>query len=166
MSTHPELFQLQADVETRVVAIREARTDWPCGKGCDACCRSLADVPQLTAAEWSLLRAGLATLSKKRLEAIRRDVEAMTAHISRPLVCPLLDQPTGACPVYAQRPVACRTYGFYVQRGVGLYCSDIEERTTNGDMADVMWGNHDAIDRRLDDLGERRSLTEWFATWD
>ncbi len=44
---------------------------------------------------------------------------------------------------YAQRPVACRTYGFYVQRELGLYCGDIEARVAGGELADVVWGNHD-----------------------
>jgi Fe-S-cluster containining protein len=84
---------------------------------------------------------------------------------SRPLTCPLLDQTTNACLVYAQRPVACRTYGFYVQRELGLYCRDIESLVADGALADVVWGNHDAIDRRLAGLGQARALTEWFGDW-
>ena len=38
-------------------------------------------------------------------------------------------------------PVACRTYGFYVQRDLGLYCRDIENRVAG--------------------LGEALPLTEW-----
>ncbi|MGD0961341.1 MAG: hypothetical protein ABSB19_16150, partial [Methylomonas sp.] len=72
---------------------------------------------------------------------------------------------TGACLVYAHRPVACRTYGFYVQRDQGLYCKDIESRVAGGAWGDVVWGNHDAIDSRLRGLGETRELTEWFAQW-
>jgi Fe-S-cluster containining protein len=68
--------------------------------------------------------------------------------------------------VYAQRPVACRTYGFYVQRELGLYCQDIESRVTDGTLADVVWGNHDAIDHRLGGLGETLALTEWFERWE
>jgi Fe-S-cluster containining protein len=44
--------------------------------------------------------------------------------------------------VYTQRPVACRTYGFYVQRKLGLYCRDIESREAEGALVDVVWGNH------------------------
>ncbi|MDD5249331.1 MAG: YkgJ family cysteine cluster protein [Rhodocyclaceae bacterium] len=160
------LSELQADVEVRVRAIRENRPDWLCGKGCDSCCRRLADVPQLTAAEWKLLRAGLAALPVERLREICRDVAALAGQPPRPVVCPLLDQSSGACPVYAQRPIACRTYGFYVQRGVGLYCPNIESRVAAGALADVVWGNHDGIDRRLARLGEMRSLTDWFAGWE
>ena len=61
--------------------------------------------------------------------------------------------------------MACRTYGFYVQREHGLYCHAIESRVADGALADVVWGNHDAIDRRLSRLGEVRALDEWFARW-
>ena len=84
---------------------------------------------------------------------------------ARPVVCPLLDETSGACPVYAQRPVACRTYGFYAQRDLGLYCHDIESSVAAGALADVVWGNHDAIDRQLAGFGESRPLTAWFVDW-
>jgi hypothetical protein len=58
--------------------------------------------------------------------------------------------------------VACRTYGFYAQRDKGLYCKDIETRVADGALDDVVWGNHDAVDRQLAGLGESRGLTEWF----
>jgi hypothetical protein len=113
-----------------------------------------------------LLREGLAALSPDRLQAISRDVGALVGQQCRPIICPLLDQSTNACPVYAQRPVACRTYGFYVQRNLGLYCHEIESRAADGTLADVVWGNHDAIDHRLAGLGESRSLSEWFELWE
>jgi Fe-S-cluster containining protein len=160
------LTQLHTDIDLRVQAIREDRSDWLCGKGCDSCCRRLADVPQLTAAEWDLLREGLADLPPKRLQEIRGNMAALTGQRSAPITCPLLDLTTGSCPVYAQRPVACRTYGFYVQRDLGLYCHDIESRVADGALADVVWGNHDAIDHRLAGLGETRALTDWFERWD
>jgi Fe-S-cluster containining protein len=160
------LTRLHADIDARVHTIRENRLDWLCGKGCDGCCRRLADVPQLTVTEWALLRAGLAALAPEHLREISQKMAALTSQRSRPVVCPLLDQSTGACPVYAQRPVACRTYGFYVQRDKGLYCHDIESLVADGALADVVWGNHDAIDQRLGDLGESRALTEWFSNWE
>lgn len=159
------LAQLHVDIDARVQTIREDRPDWLCGKGCDSCCRRLADVPQLTAAEWDLLREGLACLAPERLEEIRCNMAALIGQ-RPPITCPLLDFATGSCPVYAQRPVACRTYGFYVQRDLGLYCPDIESRAAGGALADVVWGNHDAIDQRLAGLGEIRSLTDWFERWE
>jgi hypothetical protein len=43
--------------------------------------------------------------------------------------------------------------------------ADIESRVADGALAEVVWGNHDIIDRRLCDLGEARDLPEWFARW-
>lgn len=159
------LFQLHADIDARVETIRDQQPAWLCGKGCGGCCRSLAEVPQLSAAEWDLLAEGLASLAPQRLREISRDVAAIAEQSSRPIVCPLLDQSTNACPVYAHRPVACRTYGFYVQRDLGLYCHDIEAQVAAGDLANVVWGNHDAIDQRLSGLGESRTLCAWFADY-
>jgi len=87
----------------------------------------------------------------------------LTGQQSRPVVCPLLDSSNGACSIYAQRPVACRTYGFFVQRELGLYCRDIEALVADGVLSDVVWGNHDAIDQRLAAMGEKRALTDWFS---
>ena len=153
---------LHADIDTRVSSIRKQTPDWPCAKGCDTCCRQLADVPQLTAEEWELLKAGLATLPAEQLAEIRRRIAELPAERPHRVTCPMLDPATGACPVYVQRPVACRTYGFYVQRDKGLYCAEIESRVAEGQLTEVVWGNHDVIDQQLASLGETRSLTDWF----
>lgn len=160
-----KLAQLHFDIDERVQTILRDRSDWLCGKGCDSCCRQLANVPQLTLEEWDLLRDGLTDLLPERLQEIRRNMTSLASQQSRPITCPLLDLATGTCPVYAQRPVACRTYGFYVQRNQGLYCHDIESLVDDGDLADVVWGNHDTIDHRLASLGETRPLTDWFEHW-
>jgi Fe-S-cluster containining protein len=159
------LARLHNDIEARVSAIRNGHPDWLCRRGCDGCCRRLAEIPRLTAAEWDCLREGLAALPPEQLGEIGREIAALAAQASRPVVCPLLDRTAGACRVYAHRPIACRTYGFYVQRDQGLYCKDIEARAADGALAEVVWGNHDAIDRRLNGLGDTRELTEWFARW-
>lgn len=157
------LTQLHADIDQRVELIRAEHPDWLCRAGCEGCCHRLADVPQLTAAEWTLLREGLALLHKDVLQSISQNVAALTEQHSRPIVCPLLDQSTGMCRVYAYRPIACRTYGFYVQRDKGLYCKDIENQVERGILDNVVWGNQDAIDQRLKDTGETRDLTAWFS---
>jgi len=159
------LNQLHADIDGRVSSIRDGHGDWLCRLGCDDCCRRLADIPRLTEAEWDRLCAGLAALPPERLRQIGQAIARLDQHPSRPLVCPLLDLSARACQVYAHRPVACRTYGFYVQRGQGLYCKAIEARVAAGEWAEVVWGNQDAIDRRLGALGESRELTEWFRYW-
>jgi len=161
-----ELSKLHADIDGRVQAIRADHPDWLCGKGCDGCCRQLSEVPRLANAEWDLLRDGLTALPESRLRDIRRNMVTLAGRVDRPVICPLLDRSNGVCPVYAQRPVACRTYGFYVQRGLGLYCHDIESRVALGTLADVVWGNHDAIDHQIAGLGEIRTLPEWFMCWE
>ncbi len=160
------LTRLHADIDARVTAIRAYSPDWPCARGCDTCCRQLADVPQLTAGEWDLLQEGLALLPAERLGEIRQRIAALTLQPTRPVVCPLLDLQTGTCPIYAHRPIACQTYGFYVQRDKGLYCRDIEARVDDGTLSDVIWGNHEAIDQQLTGLGKICALTEWFERWE
>ena len=160
------LFELQRTIDQRVDSIRQNRPDWLCGKGCDSCCKRLAEIPQLTAAEWDLLRSGLEALPPERLGEISCGIAALARLSTRPIVCPLLEQSTGACPVYAQRPIACRTYGFYTQRELGLYCHEIETQVATGALADVVWGNHDAIDQQLKGLGASKPLTEWFISWE
>lgn len=156
-----DLTQLHIDIETRVTAVRDNHPNWLCRQGCDSCCKRLAEVPQITAAEWGLLQAGLAALPAQQRHKIVQKIAALATQTARPIVCPMLDQAKGACLVYAYRPVACRSYGFYVQRDKGLYCKDIESQVADGALSEVVWGNHDVIDRRLDDLGEARELPGW-----
>jgi Fe-S-cluster containining protein len=99
------------------------------------------------------------------LQSIGQDIAAIAEQQSRPIVCPLLDKSTGTCRVYLYRPIACRTYGFFVQRDKGLYCKDIEAQVARGELSDVVWGNEDAIGQRLKGMGETRELTVWFAEW-
>lgn len=160
------LTLLHADIDSRVTAIRDDHPDWLCRMGCDGCCHRLAEIPRLTADEWDWLCKGLSALPPEQLSDIGKGIAALAEQTLRPVICPLLDQAAGACRVYEHRPVACRTYGFYVQRDKGLYCHDIEARVAEGAWADVVWGNQDVIDHRLLGLGNARDLTEWFADWE
>ena len=99
-SPTPPLIQLHADIDRRVASIRTAQPDWLCAKGCDTCCRRLAGVPTLTAAEWALLQAGLAALPPAQLDEIRRRVAALASAPVRPVTCPLLEETSGACPAW------------------------------------------------------------------
>lgn len=157
------LAELHADIDQRVDCIRAEHPEWLCRSGCEGCCHRLAEIPQLTAAEWALLQDGLSLLPEALLKSICQNVEALAEQKSRPIVCPLLDQSTGTCRVYLYRPTACRTYGFYVQRDKGLYCKDIDAQVASGSFADVVWGNQDAIDQKLKSTGETRELTTWFS---
>lgn len=131
-----------------------ARGDWPCRKGCDDCCRRLASVPLVSRVEWEEIRRALDSLPAEVEERIRE-----SAGGSRPFVCPLLDRDSGACLVYAARPVECRTYGFYVERERVIGCERIEALAK--DSPDVIWGNHETIDAELGKLGAAAPLYEW-----
>lgn len=159
------LAQLHADIDARVQSIRESRPDWLCRRGCSACCHRLAEIPQLTKAEWELLKQGLEALPADESDVIRERVLALAKHPSRPILCPMLDEISGVCRVYPYRPVACRTYGFFVERDLGLYCKDIETQVERGELSMVIWGNQDRVSRDLKELGAIRELTEWFQTF-
>lgn len=159
------LIQLHADIEARVASIQSQYPDWPCRLGCDGCCKSLGAIPELSAPEWDLLREGLTALPADELRELEGQIKALARSPIRPIQCPLLDGANGACRVYAHRPLACRSYGFYLERGVGLYCKAIEMRVDCGDFTEVIWGNQEALDRRCRVWGERRTLTAWFGDW-
>ncbi len=94
-----------------------------------------------------MLSEGIALLSPDVRALVHERIEALRDR-SRPVVCPLLDRQTGACLVYAHRPSACRTYGFYVRRQDGMHCTIVEE-AVSAHKADVVWGNHASIDHAL-----------------
>jgi uncharacterized protein len=155
------LSRLHSEIEERVQSIRSNNPDWPCRMGCDTCCRQLADIPKISAIEWELLKKGLAKLPEEQIKKIRQAVTTIGNQTSS-IVCPLLDQSIGACCVYQYRPVVCRTYGFYVRRGIGIHCKEIESLVNKGSLNEVVWGNHDVIDHQLCGLGETRALNSWF----
>jgi len=117
---------------------RHARTNHPrrsfrlaVRKGCDSCCRRLADVPQLTLAEWELLREGLTGC--RRNDSMKSAATCALPPAFAPRRLPAADLATA--PVLSIPSAgACRTYGFYVQRRPGTYCHDIESR-----VAMVLW---------------------------
>jgi len=148
------LVALREATAARAKAITERHPEWPCRRGCDHCCRSLARPPELSGLEWREVAAGLALLAPE----LRAEVEARRS-AGPSHVCPFLDPAAAACLIYEHRPIACRAYGFYVdERGDGLYCGMIRERVEAGEFADVVWGNHSALERRLAEFGNTRPL--------
>ncbi len=168
------LLAIYDDVERRTRATAGERAWWPCRRGCDTCCRRLADIPQLVRAEWELLREGLDALAPE----VRAEVDARIGELAlaeregrlpRHVVCPMLDEREGACRVYAHRPGACRTYGFYVERGIGLHCDMITEAVASrpANEEPIVWGNAEGVTYALARLrGERCSLplTAWVSS--
>ena len=149
-----DLVRIQEDVQARTQAIAAAHGDWPCRKGCDDCCRNLAAPPRVTWFEWVAMAAAVEELPDEVQARIREPRGE-----SRPVVCPLLDRQSGACLVYAVRPVACRAYGFYAERGGMLGCGRIEAIAR--EPGEWVWGNHTAIEERVARLGPARELWEW-----
>jgi uncharacterized protein len=152
-----QLDQIHQDVQMRVEAIAAA-ANWPCRKGCDECCRRLARAPEVSGEEWRLLEAAIAELPPELGEEVRRRIRASAGQL-RPVVCPLLDEASGACLVYAARPVACRSYGFYAERDQVLGCARIE--AISHERIDIVWGNHQSIEQRLAALGPVKPLSDW-----
>ena len=166
MTMHDEvsdrLDTILFDVHSRVNLIRQQNPDWLCRRGCDGCCRRLAEPPRLTESEWERIWAAFLDLSPPLQRSVKARVKALREQALGPYSCPFLDHGEGACMIYEVRPVACRTYGFYRSREQGLYCKDIEREVDHQALDDVVWGNHDAVDLRLKGLGSMRALTEWF----
>jgi Fe-S-cluster containining protein len=159
----PQLADIYTDIDRRVHAITAARPIWPCTKGCDDCCRRLAQLPEMTAAEWHVLQQGFGQLDPARRRQVADKIQALSHQQTGYVTCPLLDEQHGACLVYVYRPVACRTYGFYVSRDGNRWCDAIQDLNDAGVCDDIILGNHSAIERRLQHrLGEIKSLAAWF----
>lgn len=143
------LFQLREAVEARSQATLARYPDWPCRKGCDHCCRSLAQWPELSTFEWKQIETGLRALPAEVRAKVEERRTARPA--GPPYPCPYLDAAAGACLIYEHRPIACRAYGFYVDdRGMGLYCGIIREKVEAGELDAVVWGNHAALEARVE----------------
>lgn len=161
MRAAESLHVLYTEIDARCRAAVADAPHWPCRRGCDLCCRRLASLPELTAAEWEYLDDGLRKLGSGERDRIARRLNELAAS-SRPFVCPFLDPGEGVCLVYSHRPAACRTYGFYVERDRGLFCGQIEELAGSGGLPQVIWGNHAGVEARLAAFGARRSLVSWY----
>lgn len=164
------LLEIYDGIESRTHATNRAHAFWPCKRGCDGCCRSLAEIPRISRAEWDVLREGLDLLSAEARAIVDAKMATMATLAERPIeggkvVCPMLDEDEGACLVYAHRPAACRTYGYYVRRGDGLHCGLVAEAVNAHEAHDgepITWGNQESVEEALVRLsGEARSLIEW-----
>ena len=157
----PVLVELDARVEARVEATRAAHPWWPCGAGCDRCCRSLARLLEISRPEWERVRVAIDALPPAdRAEVLRRIAEARRDETTR--VCPLLDEDRGLCRIYDARPIACRTYGYYADRDGGQHCAEVGSAVADHEDGEpVIWGNGASIEVALDALAPRRTITAW-----
>ncbi len=148
------LLSLNQRVEARAQAIREGQDWWPCKRGCDYCCRHLAHLPELSAPEWERVDAAIAQLPSSERAIVEQQIHTLLQHIaehpsSAPIVCPYLNEAEGACRIYDSRPIACRTYGFFVARDHHQYCQQIETEISNRGEDTIVWGNASAIHHEL-----------------
>lgn len=152
------LYEIQEQIRVRTEAIAAAHGDWPCRKGCDDCCRHLASAPRITREEWLPIASAIIGLPAGIADDVRQRIRD-SAEMERPVVCPLLDCGSGACLVYEVRPLACRAYGFYAERQLVLGCHQIE--TISRQSPDVIWGNHELLEERMNQSGPAAGLSAW-----
>ncbi len=113
----------------------------------------------MTAGEWALLREGIEGLEDAVKKSVYTSIEEMTDETR---VCPMLDRARGACRVYAQRPASCRSYGFYLLGGDGLWCEKIEALHQDRMPPGLIYGHQIALERALERaFGPKRGLSQW-----
>lgn len=144
-------------IEARVQAIRADRDWWPCRRGCDHCCRHLARPLELSPLEWVRVDEAVAALKTQIRASVNNKINELLVQIAEDtvgshVVCPYLDESSGSCLIYEARPIACRTYGFFVARNGDRYCKLIESEVSSRGDNDIVWGNAEAID---DELGRK-----------
>ena len=125
-----ELIQI---VDTALAEASRKAGSWLASRlGCTQCCIGPFAITPLDAAR---LRTGLADLESRepaRAARVRRRAAESAARVSRQYtfdqlltedeaaadeLCPALDPKTGACDLYAARPIICRTFGPPVRFG-------------------------------------------------
>lgn len=157
------LEQLYTQIDQRGFTIVRDQPNWPCRKGCDNCCRQLAEVPELTEAEWRVLRQGFLELDVSVQTVIATRIRALSNCWEEQLTCPFINELEGTCHVYHFRPVACRMYGFYMSYHDNRWCHLIQSQYETGIYDGVVFGNHNAIERELrQNCGDTKSLIDWF----
>lgn len=163
------LLALYAEIDARSKEVSSKRAEWPCRRGCHACCSKLAGPPVFTQLEWEELWRGFVKLAPDVQAQVRARVDALdtairSEHPPEHVSCPLLEPSSGACLVYAHRPALCRGYGMYASRDSGNWCEQIE-REIVPTAQDIVWGNQDAVDRKLESFaGEPVDIKGWFDT--
>ncbi|HEV3332707.1 MAG TPA: YkgJ family cysteine cluster protein [Bryobacteraceae bacterium] len=127
MTDHAELVQIVD--RTMAEAVRKGGSWIACRIGCHECCIGPFPITQLDAVR---LREGLTELKTREPERAARVLHRAHVYVDHltaafpdnPLeaaltvdeaaeneFCPALDPATGACDLYAARPITCRTFG-------------------------------------------------------
>ena len=159
------LDDIYGEIDLRVREATQAAGGWPCQKGCDGCCRRLANSPEVTRAEWGRMREGLLGLPDGVRAGVGVRIQALSSPDRGFITCPFLDDDTGGCLIYAYRPAACRMYGFYVSRQGNQWCQIIQGLDDAGELDGILLGNYDATRNAFSrHFGEVKSITEWYGT--
>ena len=117
-----------------------------CRLGCTQCCIGIFSISQLDAAR---LREGLATLGSEnpeRAAAVRRltpdfpgdpitgrldESDSRYEDFANDEPCPALDPATGACDLYAARPITCRVFGPPIRSEDGIGVCELNFNEAN-----------------------------------
>lgn len=152
-----KLLDLEQRIEVRVQDIRASRDWWPCRRGCDRCCRQLAQPPELSLQEWVRIDEAIAALPVPIRAEIEQKIDKLLVQIAEntvtsQIMCPYLDENEGACRIYDARPIACRTYGFFVARDGNDYCQIIKNEVSSriDTATDIIWGNAESIRNEIE----------------
>ncbi len=128
-------------------AVRRSGAWVVCRPGCTECCIGPFDI---SADDAERLRRGLADLEATdpaRAVRIRDRARAYTGGDDEP--CPALDPSTGACDLYAHRPITCRAFGPAIRSGDAVAACELCYRgATEAEIAAC------AVDLDLPDDGE------------
>lgn len=131
--------------------------NFQCGKGCSFCCYGLFEI---SGADVPVLAEGLSALHPSRRKATIRRAQAIMAETAHPdlrecssdqkkafyersaaVPCPNLDD-AGACLIYENRPLVCRTFGLPIRNGsqyLGDICELNFEHSTEGERQKGAW---------------------------
>jgi Fe-S-cluster containining protein len=98
-------------------AVRKSGSWLACRIGCHECCLGPFSITQLDGLR---LRAGLAELRTSEPVRAARVLDRARAYVETDdEPCPALDPETGACDLYAARPITCRMFGPAVRQHGG-----------------------------------------------
>lgn len=172
------LDEFYAFTDTHGALVHETYSFWPCKKDCDVldgtnCCHH--SFFPVTATEWLRVKEGFEKLPRARQQEIRK--AARKAYLAHGLgkfkknyapffktkgtlfaPCPLLDGLS--CSVFADRPVTCRTFGYFVSDEQGQWCRVVGDTVRERGVKRLPHWSH--VEARMKTLrGPVKPLVAW-----
>lgn len=77
-----KLLNVEERIEAQVQDIRASRDWWPRRRGCDRCCRQLAQPPELSLQKWALLDEAVAALPATIQAEIEQKIDKLLVQIA------------------------------------------------------------------------------------